>query len=92
MSFCPFQSSDAIARVIRESTSTKSMSCTSLAYHIYVLGDNMVHFDVDKCTWTIDEIADMADTLKSFVYDTEIQEFKRLGRFDIVEKLQRETK
>jgi hypothetical protein len=34
----------------------------------------------------------MADTLKSFVYDTEIQEFKRLGRFDIVEKLQRETK
>ena len=60
-------------------------------YHIYTIG-TMVHFDVTKCTWTIDEIADLADTLKSFVYDTEIQEFKRLGRYDILEKLQRDSK
>jgi hypothetical protein len=34
----------------------------------------------------------MADMLKNFVLDTDIEEFKRLGRFDIVEKLTRETK
>ena len=68
------------------------MTIDNSLYHIYTIGDQLVHFDVDKCTWTIDEISDMADTLKSFVYDTEIAEFKRLGRFDIVEKLTRETK
>ena len=68
------------------------MTIDSSLYHIYKVGDDMVHFDVDQCTWTIDQISDMADMLKNFVMDTEIAEFKRLGRFDIVEKLTRETK
>ena len=68
------------------------MTIDKSLYHIYKVGDNQIHFDVDQCTWTIDEISDMADMLKCFVMDTEIEEFKRLGRFDIVEKLQRETK
>jgi len=68
------------------------MTIDNSLYHIYKVGDDRIHFDVDQSTWTIDEISDMADMLKSFVMDTEIEEFKRLGRYDILEKFKREAK
>ena len=68
------------------------MTIDNSLYHIYTLGDQLVHFDVDKSTWTIDEISDMADTMKSFVYDADIEEFKRLGRYDILEKMKHDAK
>ena len=68
------------------------MTMDSSLYHIYRVGNDLIHFDVDQSSWTVDQISDMADMLKNFVLDTDIEEFKRLGRFDIVEKLTRDTK
>ena len=58
-------------------------------YSLYTVEDStsqkMVHvFQTSKSRWTTDELNDLADTIKSYVYDEDMKELKRMGRHDMV--------
>ena len=60
-----------------------------VTYSLYSVEDSpskkMVHiFQTSQSRWTTDELNDLADTIKSYVYDEDMKELKKMGRHDMV--------
>ena len=63
------------------------MTEESVPYALYsaeVGGVRKHFFNTFQKSYTIDELHDLVQMLKSYIQDEDIKEFKRLGRYDLI--------
>jgi len=59
-------------------------TATYALYSVEVGGQRKHFFNTFKKCYTIDELHDLVQVIKSYIQDEDIKEFKRLGRYDLI--------